>query len=157
MKYKVPWFDGINFALWKLKLQAILTKNACEIALQGKEKRPRGMSKKLAGETQVGEAIVASVKVESSTAWHSRLGHERARIAAHNPMPSTSRKVKCISKLIYEEIHNILKIFIKNVICEALSTWSKSGARYHRPGHCLRTQAIGPHPPWLRQMRMAMR
>lgn len=34
---------------------------------------------RLVGETQVGEAVVSSAKVESPTVWHRRLGHTSER------------------------------------------------------------------------------
>ena len=38
-------FDwDVNFGLWKVKMEAILVQNELDIALEGKSKKPNGMS-----------------------------------------------------------------------------------------------------------------
>jgi hypothetical protein len=43
-KFEIPRFDGMNFALWKLKMHAVLVKDGCAVALLGSENRPEGMT-----------------------------------------------------------------------------------------------------------------
>ena len=46
----MPRFSGFNYLAWKLKMDAILIKDGCAIALKGKENRPEGMADKMFAE-----------------------------------------------------------------------------------------------------------
>ncbi|KAK8955338.1 hypothetical protein KSP40_PGU001666 [Platanthera guangdongensis] len=63
--------------------------------------------------------------------------------------------VKRISGLIYEETRGVLKIFLENVIRDAV-TYTDDRARSpenrHGHGRCLRAQAPGPHSVWIRRL-----
>ncbi|KAI5079576.1 hypothetical protein GOP47_0005055 [Adiantum capillus-veneris] len=54
--------------------------------------------------------------------------------------------VKRISGLIYEETRGVLKIFLENVIRDAVTHTEQD---CHGHGCCLRAQAPRPHPLWL--------
>ncbi|KAK6267017.1 hypothetical protein QUC31_017854 [Theobroma cacao] len=45
-KFEIPHFDGTNFALWKLKMHAVLVKDGCVVALLTKEDKPEDMTDK---------------------------------------------------------------------------------------------------------------
>ncbi|KAK6242410.1 hypothetical protein SCA6_007799 [Theobroma cacao] len=45
-KFEIPHFDGTNFALWKLKMHAVLVKDGCAVALSTKKDKPEGMTDK---------------------------------------------------------------------------------------------------------------
>ncbi|GKV52302.1 hypothetical protein SLEP1_g58891 [Rubroshorea leprosula] len=45
-KFEIPRFDGSNFALWKLKMHAVLVKDGCAVALLPREEKPEGMTDK---------------------------------------------------------------------------------------------------------------
>ncbi|KAI6692419.1 hypothetical protein NL676_020129 [Syzygium grande] len=42
-KFEVPKFNGSNYPLWKLKMQAVLVKDGCAVALAGKDEKPTEM------------------------------------------------------------------------------------------------------------------
>ena len=44
MKYEIPRFDRSNFTLWKRKIQVVLIKDGCEVALQEKECKSQEMT-----------------------------------------------------------------------------------------------------------------
>ncbi|KAK9113082.1 hypothetical protein Scep_020601 [Stephania cephalantha] len=58
-KFEIPRFDGTNFALWKLKMQAVLVKDGCAVALLGKDGKPEGMTDKTFAEKD--EMAVANI------------------------------------------------------------------------------------------------
>ncbi|MQL86063.1 hypothetical protein Taro_018594 [Colocasia esculenta] len=39
-RFEVPCFNGTDFALWKMKMQAVLVKDGCAFALKEKENKP---------------------------------------------------------------------------------------------------------------------
>ncbi|GLJ17022.1 hypothetical protein SUGI_0294540 [Cryptomeria japonica] len=43
-RFEVHKFNGSNFALWKLKIQALLVKDGCDKALKGVASKPTNMS-----------------------------------------------------------------------------------------------------------------
>ncbi|GKU94135.1 hypothetical protein SLEP1_g7663 [Rubroshorea leprosula] len=45
-KFEIPRFDGSNFALWKLKMHAMLVKDGCAVAFLPREEKPEGMTDK---------------------------------------------------------------------------------------------------------------
>ena len=61
--------------------------------------------------------------------------------------------VKRISGLIYEETRGVLKVFLENVIRDAV-TYTEHAKRQdcYRYGRGLRAQAPGAHPLWLRRL-----
>ena len=44
IKFEIPKFNGKNFAMWKVKMHAILVKVGCAMALKGKSLKPVGMT-----------------------------------------------------------------------------------------------------------------
>ncbi|PWZ30476.1 Histone H4 [Zea mays] len=57
--------------------------------------------------------------------------------------------MKRISGLIYEETRGVLKIFLENVIRDAVTYTEHTPQDRHCHGRRLRAQVPGPHPLWL--------
>ena len=75
IKFEIPWFDGTNFALWKLKMHAVSVKDCCAVTIL--DKKPEGMIEKQFAEKDELALANLLLTLDDSMLFNINLGQSR--------------------------------------------------------------------------------
>ena len=110
-RFEIPCFDETNFAMWKLKMHAMLVKDGCAIAFLNKEDKLEGMTNKQFAKKDEMALANLFLRLEDSILFNIETETNAKRLL---------KKLKSI----YERKSLVNKIFLKQPLQSKDEGWS---------------------------------